>query len=183
MIRHPEKVAFVSHCIPNQATRARWRGDGARRERGMLLDAVEVLLRNGVGAVQMECPEFSLYGNPRPPRSKDGYDTPEFRQRCRGIAEHACDLMDRYLAKGSDFEVTIVAVVGVENSPSCGVSRVPMTVEGETVSRPGRGHLMDALEAEMRRRVIDVPMIGVSLNPKEREDCLRRLEALCSEGV
>ena len=149
----------------------------------MIQDAVKVLLRHGVGAVQMGCPEFSLYGNPRAPRSKDGYDTPEFRQLCQEIAERACSLIDRYLLKERDSKVKIVAVVGVENSPSCGVSRVPRTVEGETVSRLGRGHLMDALEAEMHRRGIDVPMIGVSLNPKEREDRLLRLEALCSKEV
>jgi len=53
MFRKREKVAFVSHCILNQATRAWWRGGGASRERGMLRDIVEVLLRHGVGAIQM----------------------------------------------------------------------------------------------------------------------------------
>jgi len=179
MIRQYDKVAFVSHCILNQATRARWEGGGARREQGMLRDVVEILLSHGVGAVQMECPEFSLYGNPRPPRSKDDYDTPEFRQRCLEIAKGACGLMERLL-EGRDPEMRIVAVVGVENSPSCGVSRVSRTVGGEIVSRPGRGHLMDALEAEMRRRGIEVPLVGVSLRPGEKEDGLRRLEELCA---
>jgi len=180
MTRWVEKVAFLSHCILDQATRARWSGGGASRERGMIREVVEVLLRHGVGAVQMECPEFSLYGNPRQPRSKDGYDTPEFRRRCREIAEWACDQMDLRLASGEDPEIRVVAVVGVEGSPSCGVSRIPRTVGGEDVSRPGRGHLMDALEAEMRRRGFLIPMIGVSLRPGEREDGLRRLDALCS---
>jgi len=180
MVQRREKVAFVSHCILNQATRARWEGGGASRERGMFRDVVEVLLSHGVGAVQMGCPEFSLYGNPRPPRSKDGYDIPEFRERCREIAEHACDLMERFLEGTAPPGFRIVAVLGVENSPSCGVVRVSRTVEGEIVSRPGRGHLMDALEAEMRLRGIDVPMIGVSFRPGEREDGLRRLGGLCS---
>jgi len=181
MFRKREKVTFVSHCILNQATRAWWRGGGASRERGMLRDVVEVLLRQGVGAIQMECPEFSLYGNPRPPKSKDGYDTPQFRERCREIAKRACDLMERYLDEGRGPGLSVVALVGVENSPSCGVSKVTRTVGGEIVSRPGRGHLMDALDAEMRSRGIDVPMIGVSLKPDEREDRLRKLEALCSQ--
>lgn len=183
MTRRREKVAFVSHCILNQATRAWWGEEGAGRERGMLRDVVEVLLSHGVGAIQLECPEFSLYGNPRPPRSKDGYDRPEFRQRCREIARHAREQMERCLEKGRDPEIRVVAVVGVENSPSCGVGRVSRTVGGEIVSRPGRGHLMDALEAEMRRRGIDVPVIGVSLKPGEREDRLRRLGELCSREV
>lgn len=73
-----------------------------------------------------------------------------------------------------------MAVVGVENSPSCGVSRVSRTMGGEIVSLPGRGHLMDALEAEMHRRGIEVPLVGVSLRPGEREDGLRRLGELCA---
>lgn len=182
MIRQREKVVLVSHCILNQSTRAWWEDGGATRERGMLRDVVEVLLGHHVGAIQMECPEFSLYGNPRPPRSKDGYDTPQFRERCREIAERACDLMESCLDQGRNPGFRVVAIVGVENSPSCGVSKVTRTVGGETVTCPGRGLLMDALEAEMRSRGIDVPMIGVSLKPGEREDSLRRLEALCSQG-
>jgi len=181
MNRRREKVAFLSHCILNQSTRASWAGGGASREKGMLEDVVAILLRHGVGAIQMECPEFSLYGNPRPPRSKDGYDTPEFKERCLEIAERACDLMERCL-KGGGAETGVVAVVGVENSPSCGVCRVSRTVGGETVSRHGRGHLMDALGAEMCRRGLVVPMIGVGTKPREREDRLRELEALCAQG-
>lgn len=173
-----DKVVFVSHCIFNQATRARWIGGGASRERGMLRDIVDVLSRHGVGAIQMECPEFSLFGNPRPPKTKDGYDTPQFREKCREIAESNCDKMERYLDAGTG--ASVVAIVGVENSPSCGVSKVTRTVEGDTSSRPGRGHLMDALDEELGRRGIEVPMIGVSLKADEREDSLRRLETTCS---
>ena len=178
MPRQRDRVVFVSHCILNQTTRARWRGGGASREQGMLRDVVEVLFRNGVGAVQMECPEFSLFGNPRPPKTKDGYDTPQFREKCGEIAERTCDRIERYL--DADMGASVVAIVGVENSPSCGVSKVTRTVEGETTSCPGRGHLMDALDEELCRRGIDVPMIGVSLKPDEREDSLRKLETICS---
>ena len=174
-----DRVALLSHCILNQAARCRWEGGGASREGGMLGDVVEALLRHGVGAVQMDCPEFGLYGNPRAPRTKDGYDTPEFKERCREIAERACDTMERCLGVGGA-EIGVVAVVGVEGSPSCGVRRVHRAEGGEAVSRPGRGHLMDALEAEMRRRGLDVPMISVGLGAGEREEGLRTLEALCA---
>ena len=173
MSQQRDRVAFVSHCILNQATRARWAGGGARREAGMLRDVVEVLLSQGVGVVQLECPEFSLYGNPRPLRSKDGYDTPVFRDHCRGIAVRACDLIERYVDGGG--RSNVVAIVGVENSPSCGVNSVTRTVEGENVAMPGRGHLMDELEAEMHIRGIEIPLIGVSLRPKEQRKGLMRL--------
>ncbi|MFQ6053765.1 MAG: hypothetical protein ACE5OO_06030 [Candidatus Bathyarchaeia archaeon] len=179
MDRRRDRVVFVAHCILDQATRAWWGEGGARRERWMLRGVVEVLLRHGVGAIQMECPEFSLYGNPRPPRSKDGYEEPEFKGRCREIAEQTCDAVDRLRRLGRDPEIEVAAIVGVEGSPSCGVSTVPRTVGGEVVELPGRGHLMEALEAEMRRRGVEIPMVGVRLGTGE--EGLKRLEDLCSK--
>ncbi len=179
MSKQRDKIIFVSHCILNQTTRAMWRGGGASREPGMLRDVVEILSKYNIGVVQMECPEFSLFGNPRPPRTKDGYDTLPFREKCREIAVRTCDSMERYLNAGKG--ASVVALIGVENSPSCGVSKITRTVGEETISLPGRGHLMDALDEELSRRGIEAPMIGVSLKPDEREDGLRKLETLCSQ--
>jgi len=176
MSKQHNKVAFVSHCILNQATRAEWVGGMARRETGMLRNIVEILLDNGIGAIQLGCPEFNLYGNPRQPRSKDGYDTPAFIDHCRGIAVGACDLMERYI-KG-ETPSTIVAIIGVENSPSCAINNVSRIVEGDDVNLPGKGHLMEALEAEMIRRGIDIPMIGVSLNHEKQKEDLSRLKQI-----
>lgn len=175
-----EKVAFVCHCVLNQSTRAWWGDAGASRERGMVKKVVEALMGHGVGTVQMDCPEFGLYGNPRPPRSKDEYYTTEFRHCCREIATEACDKIKALLEKGRDPTVDVVAVIGFENSPSCGVERTTCTIEGRNVSSPGRGHLMDALEDEMRRRGLDAPFVGVSLKRGDREMWFRRLEELCS---
>ncbi|MCK5319417.1 MAG: hypothetical protein KAJ55_16010, partial [Anaerolineales bacterium] len=67
MTGNRDKVVFVVHCVLNQTTRARWGEGGASREGGMVSEVVSLLMRQGIGAIQMECPEFSLYGNPRPP--------------------------------------------------------------------------------------------------------------------
>ena len=168
MSNQRNKIAFVSHCILNQATRAEWAGGKARRETGMLRNVVEIFLDNGIGAIQLDCPEFNLYGNPRQPRSKDGYDTPIFIDHCREIAVGACDLMERYI--NGETPSSIVAIVGVENSPSCGINNVTRTVNGEDKHLPGKGHLMEALEAEMLCRGIDIPMIGVSLNHEKQKE-------------
>jgi len=128
MYEKHDKVALVAHCIVNQSTRVWGRDGSARRDRGMMSDVVRALLRLGVGVIQMECPEFSLYGNPRPLRSKDGYDTPEFRRRCREVAAGACSTIADILSKGVEPKVRVVGILGVENSPSCGVGRVTRTV-------------------------------------------------------
>jgi predicted secreted protein len=182
MIPRREKVAFVCHCVLNQSTRAWWRAGGAKREKGMVSDIVGTLMNHGVGAVQMDCPEFSLYGNPRPPRTRDEYDTPEFRRRCREIAASACDAMESLQEKGRDPRVEVVAVVGVENSPSCGVEWTTRTIKGESRASRGRGLLIEAVEEEMQRRGLDVPLIGVSMKAGVREDGLRRLRALVSSA-
>lgn len=148
----------------------------------MMSEVVGTLMSHGVGVVQMDCPEFSLYGNPRPPRSRDEYDTPEFRCRCREIAASACDAMESLKEKGQDPGVEVVAVVGVENSPSCGVEWTTRTIDGESRASRGMGLLIEAVEEEMRRRGLDVPLIGVSTNTAVREEGLRRLRSLASSA-
>ncbi|TRO46733.1 hypothetical protein E2P65_05320, partial [Candidatus Bathyarchaeota archaeon] len=104
----PNRVIFVSHCILNQSTRARLQGGGARRDAGACREVLDLLMAEGVGVVQMGCPEFSLFGNPRPPRTKEGYDTPEFREACDEIAGRACDMMDAFREAGPE-AVEVVA--------------------------------------------------------------------------
>ena len=183
MIDRRGRVALVAHCVLNQTTRAWWGESGANREEGMVSDVVGLLMRHGIGAVQMGCPEFSLYGNPREPRSKEGYDTLEFKRECREIAVHACDMMEALLERGVDPEIEVVTILGFEGSPSCGVERTTRTINGERRRAPGRGHLIETLQREMKTRGLDVPFLGVSLGEDERRDALGRLEALITDDA
>ena len=173
----PDRVIFVSHCILNQSTRARWQGGGARRDTGACREVVDLLMAEEVGVVQMDCPEFSLFGNPRPPMTKEGYDTPGFREACEEIAGRACDMMDAFREAGPE-AVEVVAVLGLEGSPSCGVGRTPRILDGEGVDASEPGLLMEALMEEMRERGIEAPFLGISLRRGEREERLTALKAL-----
>jgi predicted secreted protein len=164
-----ERVVIVAHCILNQATRARWEGGGATRVEGMFSEIVEALARNGVGAIQMECPEFSLYGNPRPPRSKEEYEIQEFKEKCHEIAERAIRALRR---------MELVAVLGFENSPSCGVERTTRTIKDSMVISPGQGHLMEALQQQMIPIGLKPPFIGVNLKDDGVTESLRKLKGL-----
>jgi len=101
VIEMRDRVAIVAHCILNQAARAWWGEGGASREKGMVSDVVGLLARHGVGVIQMGCPEFSLYGNPRRPRSREESDTPEFREKCREIAIQARVEIEALMERGS----------------------------------------------------------------------------------
>ncbi len=172
-----ERVVLVSHCILNQSTRARWPGGGARRDTGILRDVLEMLMAEGIGVVQMDCPEFSLFGNPRRPRTKEGYDTPEFKEICSQIAGRTCDRIIAFQKTGPK-GVEVVAVLGVEGSPSCGVRRTPRIIDDEGVDASEPGLLMETIMDEMRRRGIETPILGMSFREDEGKERLRALKAL-----
>jgi hypothetical protein len=141
----------------------------------MIPEIAGFLASHGVGVIQMECPEFSLYGNPRPPKSKDDYDTPRFKAKCRDIAQRTLNALGTG-KHGQPPGMEPVAVLGFENSPSCGVERTSKTIEGSMSPSPGRGHLMDALEREMELRGFNTPYIGVSLRDDDIRRALDKLE-------
>jgi predicted secreted protein len=128
------------------------------------------LLKCGVGIIQMDCPEQTLYENPRPPKSRDDYDTPEFKERCREIARRTIQIV------GNNAE--LIAALGFEGSPSCGVARTTRTIKGSHAERPGEGHLIEALRQAMRETEIDAPIIGVGLRENEIILALEKLEPL-----
>ncbi len=175
MADESDRVVLVSHCILNQSTRARWPGGGARRDTGVLRDVLELLMAEGVGVVQMDCPEFSLFGNPRRPRTKEGYDTPEFREICSQIAGRTCDRIIAFQKTGPT-GVEVVAVLGVEGSPSCGVGRTPRIIDDEGVDASEPGLLIENLMDEMRRVGLETPIMGISF--RKGEERLRALKAL-----
>ncbi len=166
-----DRVVILAHCILNQATRARWDGGGATRTEGAIKEIITPLLEHGVGIIQMECPEQTLYGNPRPPKSKDDYDTPEFKKKCREIAERAMQTIENSAPE-------LIAALGFEGSPSCGVGRTTRTIKGSHAESPGEGHLIEAIRQEMRKKGLDAPIIGVGLREGEMSIALGKLESL-----
>ena len=164
---------ILTHCIMNQATRAKWEGGSVTRTEGAIKEIITPLLEHGVGIIQMECPEQTLYGNPRPPKSRDDYDTPEFKEKCSEIAMRAMQTI------GNSTE--LIAALGFEGSPSCGVERTTRIIKGSHAESPGEGHLIEALRQEMREKGLDAPIIGVGLREGELSLALRTLESLMND--
>ncbi len=79
---------------------------------------------------------------------------------------------------GSEHEIEVRAILGFEGSPSCGVERTTRTINGGRRRAPGRGHLIEALQRELRLRGMEVSFLGVSLRVEEGREALRRLEAI-----
>jgi predicted secreted protein len=125
------RVVFVSHCLLNE--NVRFLG-GATRPGG-LIDVLEPFLREGVGIVQLPCPEQHVWGGVLKRRMLALYGLRMVRCRpIRGVVvaavRAATGLEYRRLARRTAREIAdyvssgfeVVAVVGVGSSPSCGVA-------------------------------------------------------------
>ena len=160
-----KKIIVVSHCILNQNARIY----GIAKFPGMVTPIVEFLVKSGLGIIQMPCPETTYIGIRRWQYVKEQYDTPAFREHCRKIATSILNQIEDYSNSGYE----IIAILGVDGSPSCGVNKtsrnptwgglIPKKLpRSEHTSE--RGVYMEVLEEEMKKRSLNVPFIGVPEN-------------------
>ena len=138
--KRSRKIIIVAHCILNQNSRVQ----GKAYYAGMINEIVDVLRKYEVGVIQMPCPELTYAGLLRPSQTKEQYDTPAFRRHCRQIASSIADQVEEYVRNG----FKVLAVLGVEGSPTCGVEA-------------NLGILIEELQSELKKRKVEVPMKGV----------------------
>lgn len=106
-----KRLILVSHCILNQnAVIRNW-----ERAPGAYNDIIRTLLDHQVGIIQISCPEFSYQGEARPSRTKQEYDTEEYRGHCRKLAEGVAAQLKEYLSHGYQ----VVGFIGIQQSPTC----------------------------------------------------------------
>ncbi|MFQ6054201.1 MAG: hypothetical protein ACE5OO_08260, partial [Candidatus Bathyarchaeia archaeon] len=110
------RVVAVSHCILNVHSLE----DGLAEYPGLEEEIVRSLIEKGVGIVQLRCPETRLHGIQRLPMPKDTYDKPEIRASYAAQARDEALQLREFVRNGAE----IVAVIGAEASPSCGVNIV-----------------------------------------------------------
>ena len=138
--KRSRKIIIVAHCILNQNSRVQ----GKAYYAGMINEIVDVLRKYEVGVIQMPCPELTYAGLLRPSQTKEQYDTPAFRRCCKQIASSTASQVEEYVRNG----FKVLAVLGVEGSPTCGVEA-------------NLGILIEELQSELKKRKVEVPMKGV----------------------
>lgn len=136
------KVMVLAHCVLNQNSRV----SGLAYYPAVVEEIVDFLVKHDVGILQMTCPEVMYEGLSRKIQTKEQYDTPRFRSLCRQIARSTARLIQEYLRNG----VRVLAVLGVEGSPSCGVEEP-------------KGILTEELKTELKKRGITVPFHELNL--------------------
>jgi len=158
------KVIFLSHCLLNEHTRYL----GGTRRSGAVREIVEPLLEAGVGIVQMPCPEELAWGGVLKRRLLWFYGaagTRRFRARAlllpivlrytrrvyRRLAQETAVRIADYERSG----VVVLAVVGVDASPSCGVR----TTLSTPLALAGLGDLSSAATAADMNRLVRGTMV------------------------
>jgi predicted secreted protein len=125
------KVIFLSHCLLNENTR--YLG-GAFRKAG-IDELIDELQKEGIGIIQMKCPEQKTWGGVLKREMIMGYGISgtllntfrkpymvfflwKSRRSFRKIAKDVVSEIRDYINSGFD----VVGIVGIKGSPSCGVS-------------------------------------------------------------
>lgn len=151
------RIIFVAHCWLNMNTRF---PEGCGFE-GANVPLIEVILQQGLGIVQMPCPECVCLG-----LEKEGWAVkPEKEMRAcfREVARDVIGQIEMYLSYGYD----IVGILGMNPSPSCGVEVTKgkgtmLGLNRDTSEVEGSGVFIEELRQLADERGLDpLPLFGV----------------------
>ena len=191
--RRSRRVIFLSHCLLNENTR--YLGGACRP--AIVREAIEFCLWHDIAIVQMPCPEQCAWGGVLKRRLLGFYGVEgSWRGRLgrlvlpvmlwwtrlnyRALARLTASQISDYIAS----RMEVVAIVGVDGSPSCGVARrlnmkqafvllgnlqPGSATRGDvnnvirSTQTSGAGLYVAALRAELQRRQVRVPFVAHDL--------------------
>lgn len=164
-MKRSRRVLVAAHCLLNVNSKVK----GLATYEGVH-PSLFPLMAAGVGIVQLPCPELTYLGLRRWGMTKEQYDCPGYRRYCRSIAISTADQLAEYGREGYE----LVGLVGVDGSPSCGVTltcsgycggEVAATLSDglpEVTEERGRGIMIEELLLELSARGMELRLEAVS---------------------
>jgi len=147
-----KKIVFVSHCLLNTNVKA----NGAAHWPTMPPLLWNMLNKHELGMEQMPCPELGMFEIGREKRTKELYDSPEFRKVCTGYSLFVTKEIEKFIKAGQK----ITAIIGVAGSPSCGTKLVTAGKTNNVAKRIlGQGIFMEELQKSLKSRNLDIPFV------------------------
>lgn len=113
-MKRNKKIILLCHCILNCNSKV----EGCSLYNGAIPEIVKAIADGGIGMLQLPCPELTLYGIRRWGHVKEQFDTPYYRKHCRDLLIPYIEQMRDYVKNGYE----LVGLLGIDGSPSCGVS-------------------------------------------------------------
>ena len=176
------RVVILAHCILNQNAKL----DRCAHCPGAISELVAVLLAEGIGIVQMECPEMLYLGLDRQTDrgaipSVEAEDTrialrmkeARAQEKIRRIAGNTAQQVADYLHNG----FTVIGILGINGSPSCGVE----TTWRDDAELAGYGELVAELTRQLTQVGIRIPMRGI--RSRDVAHAVKTLRGLVDESI
>ncbi|MCM8812866.1 MAG: hypothetical protein NC924_02890 [Candidatus Omnitrophica bacterium] len=113
MSRKDRKIILIAQCLVNPYCRVHILGQNF----GLSQQLVNYLMERKVGVIQYCCPETTAMGLMRNPQGRQQYDNIFFRNHCKELLKVPLLMVREFLKN----KYRLVAFVGLENSPTCGV--------------------------------------------------------------
>ncbi len=170
------RVLFACHCLLNANAKVCGLAGYAGAHRPLL----DMLADNGIGVIQLPCPEFQHMGPKRWWQTRAQYDVPAYRALCDRFADDAAELASTYARAGYE----VLGILGVNGSPSCGVTEVydspewggrPGEVDLAGCRIEGSGIFVQSLRRAFEERSLHVPHIGVASSDTDLSGILHTL--------
>ena len=179
--RSPERPTRRRHRVHSQSEHPRARG--AATYPAINQAVVQLCLQYDIGLLQIPCPEMKCLGLRRERAAgttlRAYLDTATGRHCCQTISRELVDRFQDYIQNG----YRLLAILGGNpESPGCAVHH-EWDQQGQERLADHSGILMRALQAELRKRALEVPFVGIrDYRPELLRDDLAGLETLFREG-
>lgn len=165
-MKRGKDIFIVCHCLLNSNAKIY----PLAETRGVYADDLAPLIREGVGLVQLPCPETCYLGLGRWGMTKEQYDHKAFREFCKMILHPILLQIAAYAQAG----YTISGVAGMDGSPNCGIAKTCIGYRGGEICLgneqnlgsnlemvAGRGVFMEILEELLKAEGIVPPFVSL----------------------
>jgi len=157
-----KRIVLVSHCILNQNSIS----DGTADYPGTNEDIVQLLINSKVGIIQMPCPEIlclgldrgAIHGGEQPvvvenTRIRHSLEKSASVKIIRKLVDQVVSQIEEYIRN----EFTILGIIGINRSPSCGVN----TTSKNNEEVDGEGVFIEILRETLEKKKINIDMVGI----------------------
>lgn len=167
MMLRSRRVLVVCHCLLNSNAKVQ----PLAKVGGVHADVLKDYIDDGVGLLQLPCPELAYLGINRWGMTREQYDHPNFRSHCESISAPTVHQIEAFVQAGYE----IVGIMGMDGSPNCGVNRTCLGYRGGEVAGlgdagggrnalrmvPGTGVFMEVLRAVLENKGLRISFLAV----------------------
>ena len=158
---------FVPFCLLAQSYQAL--GIVRYEWKSSIKPFVELLIKNDINIIQIPCIESTYLGLNREPMGLSKYNTVEFNQHCDKLSNQIAEEIENL----SNNNYKVLAILGIEQSPSCCVNYIYTNKGMEKRS----GLFMEKLQVKIKDK--NIPFIGI--NRKYINKSLKELEKIIND--